>query len=795
VVVADTPQAAQRQPERSAFDRQTGATGLFRTGGQQPPQPLAAPQDAGTRRVPQWIFLTHFWNDIILGDRDALSTSSASVKTSGLRRVLFATAAGLCLLYSIALIVSFARNHALESRVLEAARATATIPASSQDTPSLDSLKRLDALRQELATLGEWEREGAPWSFRWGLYTGSELYPDVYRLYFARFHSMMFGGTQAGILEALRRLPATPSPTDEYAPPYNGLKAYLITTSEWKRSTRAFLSPYLNGRWAAGKNLDPERSQLAQKQFDFYSEELRLKNPYSSENDAGSVEGARRYLKQFNADARIYQALLEEASRRTPSVNYDRLFPNAAVNDPREVRGAFTKDGWAFMQTAFRNPDKIFGGEDWVLGPQTFANLDRSQLEQRLRAFYYADFIKEWREFLKSAAVARYASIPDAAQKLGLISANQSPLLALFCLVSQHTSVDEPTVKLAFQAPQQVVPAACQSQYVVGSNQGYMQNLLGLQAAVQQVAGGSAGANDPAAAQTRQLAGQALLATGQIAQTFAIDKEGNVPAMVKKLMEDPITQVDRLLAGMGPAELRAKGQALCGQFNALMAKYPFNLKSSVQASIDDVNRFFRPPDGALAQFYAQSLQNIVQKDGARYVPKPGSVMNVTPGFLAFYNRAAAFADAAFPTGAQQPRINFALRSDLTGSTQSIQVTLDGQSFTNTAGKSAASKFTWPGTPPGATMQVKFGAEAFNWPHYDGTWASFDFFGDSDERGQPTPGVYRLEWTLRTGQSGRTVTTGTGQPVVVRFDLDMLGAPPVFRKGYFSGWGCVADVAR
>ena len=159
------------------------------------------------------------------------------------------------------------------------------------------------------------------------------------------------------------------------------------------------------------------------------------------------------------------------------------------------------------------------------------------------------------------------------------------------------------------------------------------------------------------------------------------------------------------------------------------------------------------------------------------------------------NRAAAFGEAAYPSAAQQPHIAYALKSDLTGATQSISLSLDSQTFSNTSGKVATKQFIWPGTPPGARMQVKFGGAAFNWPAYDGVWAAFEFFGDSEEKSAPAGNVYRLEWTLRTGQSQRLVTTSTGQPVSVRFDLDMMGSPPIFRKGYFSGWGCVADVAR
>jgi type VI secretion system protein ImpL len=215
----------------------------------------------------------------------------------------------------------------------------------------------------------------------------------------------------------------------------------------------------------------------------------------------------------------------------------------------------------------------------------------------------------------------------------------------------------------------------------------------------------------------------------------------------------------------------------------------------VHATVEDVNKFLRPQEGVLWQFYAQTLQPLVQKDGNRYTAKSGGPMTVTGNFLGFFNRAAAFSDAAYQGGAQQPRIVYSLRSDLTGGNQSIALSLDGQTFNNGSGKSSSKQFTWPGSATGVKMQVKFGGEGFNWPNYEGVWAAFEFFGDADEKSAPVGSVYKLEWTLRTGQSGRTVTTGTGQPVSVRFDLDMMGSPPIFRKGYFSGWACQADVAR
>ena len=118
------------------------------------------------------------------------------------------------------------------------------------------------------------------------------------------------------------------------------------------------------------------------------------------------------------------------------------------------------------MKDALRHADKYFSGEQWVLGDQTASNFDRAKLEQQLRDRYVADFIAQWRAYLKAAVVVRYTDIPDAAKKLNLLAGNQSPLLALFWLASQNTAVDEPKIAGAFQPVQIVVPPASVDRYI-----------------------------------------------------------------------------------------------------------------------------------------------------------------------------------------------------------------------------------------------------------------------------------------------------------------------------------------
>jgi hypothetical protein len=49
-------------------------------------------------------------------------------------------------------------------------------------------------------------------------------------------------------------------------------------------------------------------------------------------------------------------------------------------------------------------------------------------------------------------------------------------------------------------------------------------------------------------------------------------------------------------------------------------------------------------------------------------------------------------------------------------------------------------------------------------------------------------------TAKVGNQLRQVLIpGTNQPYVIR--LDITSNPPIFQKGYFSGTGCIAEVAR
>jgi type VI secretion system protein ImpL len=758
-----------------------GATGMFRA--QAAAAAAGGQRIVGQRKVPQWLFLSHFFNDLLLADTAAKGASSSSIRASMPRRILLTAAAVLCLIYSSILLVSFGKNRTLANnvKVASAGIASAAAPAAGE-AASLDSLQKLENLRQSLETLTKYNRHHAPLSYRWGLYIGNDLYPDVKKLYFADFHRLLLAPTQDTMVAQLHGLPGAPGPTDDYTPPYNSLKAYLETTSNHEKATRDYLPPVLLNRWSASRNVDPDRMALAQKQFEFYTDELQLSNPYSTDNDAASIGNARHYLGQFGGLQRVYQAML--------ALNFNKRFPGSAdeVIDNYTVQPAFTKPGWDFMKAALKNPGKYFEGEAWVLGPQSTTDIDRTKLAQQLQSMYYGDYIKEWRNYMREARVVPYAGIPDASKKLSATSGNQSPLLELFWLASVNTQVDAPDVANAFQPLQAVVPASPVEKFFAPPNQAYMNTLVTLQGSLDAIGSPPV---DAAKNTTLSNATAAHGAAKQVSLTFNPDtSDAHIDSRVLGLLNDPITYVENLLRSLGPATLNAAGRNFCADYRAMFSKFPFNRTSKTDATVDDVNGIFKTPDGKFWKFYNDNLTKLLPKQGADYVSATADGVTLTQGFVNFFKKAAAFGNSLYAGNTPDPHFSYTLKSVPNEGIQGVTLTLDGQQVSYTGSNMVSKTLNWQATGThGAKASYDRGGDNV-WDTEEGLWAIFKFFYQAD-RTSPAAGGYTLEWVMRSGREGKAATLDNGKELAVRFQADV----PMFQKDFFAGLACVADVAK
>jgi type VI secretion system protein ImpL len=782
-VIIDDMVAAPQQEAPVAEPLDAGATRIFSGGmGALASAPVPA-RVAGARKVPQWVFLTQLFNDVIVKDRVALAASGFSSRINLLRRILLGAVALASVVCMIGFVISFVGNRSLEHDVQAAAADLRTVQASRD--PSLADLQKLDHLRRDLVSLGNYNKDGAPLSLRWGLYSGNEIYPGAKKVYFERFHQLLLSDTQAKLLNDLRTLPDKPGPNDSYENAYKKLKAYLITTSNHEKST-AELSPVLLGEWKAGRNnVDADRENLARQQFDYYSTELTGENPFSSVNDSGAIARARNYLSQSAGIDRFYLPLLSKVPAK--EAGFTDEFPDAAgVVTSRRVRGAFTRDGFQFMQQAIQNPSLYMAGEEWVLGKQAASELDAATLQEKIRQRYYQDFANEWHAVLHDSNVVPYKDFADAQQKLDKLAGLTSPLLELFYFVAHNTDVGVAEVTAPFVPVQAIEPPGpadkLPDQYILASNKDYIVALTKMQTDVAPLV--SSPGDKAAAGQLSNSTGAAKVTVTTVMGT-RIDQRFHNEVEVRRLLEEPIVDAEELIGSVDKNAINAAAQGFCSQFSGITGKYPFNPNSTQDLPIDQLNAIFAPKTGALWTFYdTAKLSQYLTKDGSRYVANSSGSVKLSPAFVVFFNRVAGLSDALYPAGSTTPHFAYTLRQTASNAPDGLTLKIGSDSLT---GIGLPKTFTWTGAPEDAQVTAKGGAILGS--SYSGPWAVFKLLGDA--RSQISGTSTNLEWRMES--NGKPIMLN-GQPETYDYQLTVAGSNP-FHAAELAGLQCVSQVAH
>ena len=208
VTVQDTP-LPNAAPSASTAKAAGHATGMFQA---MRPGAAAQPQQqyVGSKRVPQWVFVSRLFNQVILQDRSALAASGSSTKTSGLQRMLLIGACLLMFFLAIGFTVSFFRNRTMVNNAVAAAEAIPQTEAAGASLASLGSLEKLETLRQALEQVTAYKIDGHPLSMGWMLFAGDELYPHLRKAYYNKFGQLLFAQGQGALRTHLQKLPGVP---------------------------------------------------------------------------------------------------------------------------------------------------------------------------------------------------------------------------------------------------------------------------------------------------------------------------------------------------------------------------------------------------------------------------------------------------------------------------------------------------------------------------------------------------------------------------------------------------------
>ena len=130
-------------------------------------------------------------------------------------------------------------------------------------------------------------------------------------------------------------------------------------------------------------------------------------------------------------------------------------------------------------------------------------------------------------------------------------------------------------------------------------------------------------------------------------------------------------------------------------------RYPF-AKSDRDVPMADFARLFAP-GGVIDRFFSTNLAPLVNLSGKTWTWRPNANLSrkLSDTTLRQFQQAAEIRDAFFPTGGNQPTINFEVKPvTLSGEAQSATLQINGASVASQQGANTPTTVQWPGAGAG-----------------------------------------------------------------------------------------------
>ena len=748
------------------------------------------------------------WNGV-LGDR-AVNNRRLGWNAT---RVGYVLVLGLALLWGAGLLLSFVSNR------VQIAQVQSSLVALQPSGQGDEQLQALNELVRELARLDYRAEHGLPWYQRFGLNQNDALLATLWPRYVEANNRLMRDPAVANLKAKLNSLiklpPDSPERARRASDAYDELKAYLMMSCPEKVDA-TFLANALSDAQPLRAGVSPGLWQgLSPTLWQFYAQQLVAHQDWRINADPSLVAQTRQVLLgqlgQRNAEASLYQKVLEDAANHSPALKLQQMVGDtnapALLSTNAEVPGVFTRQAWegqvrqAIDDIAEARREEI----DWVLSDNytdIAAELTPDVLRERLTARYFQDYANAWLDFLNSLRWQKVDSLGDVIDQLALMSdARQSPLIALMNTLAYQgqagmrgQAFTDSLVKSAQKLiSQDKVPLIDQQSHGPASpldaTFGPLLALLGkdvegksdndrlsLQSFLNRVTRVRLKLQQVSHALNPQEMIQALAQTvfqGQNVDLTDTQSYGNLVAaslgaewggVGQTLFVQPLEQAWQRVLHPAAAGLNNQWQrAIVSEWHGAFAgRFPFAATTS-DASLPMLGQMIRADSGRIEQFLQQQLGGVLRKEGSRWVAdtRHSQGLRFNPQFLTAINQLSHLADVLYTDGGMG--MSFELQGKAVRDMVQTTFVLNGEKHHYFNQKEGWQRFSWPGfnSHPGTSLtwtSVHAGERLFG--DYEGTWglirllekARITPLNDSDSHYRlqlKAPDGLDLTWNLRT----------------------------------------------
>ncbi len=688
--------------------------------------------------VGQTLFAERLFRDVILRDKDLVTTFLAQRQKAPIFgwALTFIGAALVTLLLVLA-SVSLYNNKQMLDQAAERGEKLLTItktdafkdPSKADERAIRNEINTTEELRELLVKLDDYERNGAPWFMRLGLYSGNRVYKQhLLKIYMSVIENRYKTATIKKVEGDLRKF-ADSSPvanagklTDAeenvLGKNYDLLKAYLMLTGPFKeKADPTHISATLKDQWSTESKIPADLKLVAQQQLDFWAKQVdRDDDDYKFPRimqDGKLVDDARKKLQAFPAVYRYYKRKVTEISKivddkvgvTTAEAILTRNGADVSLMDGAvAVPSAYTKPGFQLMKKAIAEANEKLSEDDWVMGEigkkEVAQTTDAAKLEDR----YYRDYADNWRAFVKGVSVKPYKSKDSASSALQTFSSANSPMKILLIEISKNTNLSaKPEVQGWWEWIKSFIFTA-ENNDTGGSTQPEKEfrplfTFVGKKeekenAAIEkyraEIGKISNRFNGISADQLKEIAqdlandkdDKLKLRAGETAVSNLIQGFGETPSSqeLSVLIQQPLGNLKGLLGADAKTQIsKAWTEQILPAAKEIEKGYPFE-DGQAESDLTKLTAFLNPSDGKLSKFYDERLKKYFEESNGQLKVKDTSDVKFSDEFVAYLNNAFALRKALFGTS-PTPKFEYEF-SFKPGKEAIIEVVIDGQKITS-----------------------------------------------------------------------------------------------------------------
>ena len=694
-------------------------------------------------------FAERFFRDVLLRDRDLVATFQAQKQRPPiLGWILLVLGGGLLGILLVMSVISLFANRALMAESVERGKTVLDIteadkgrdPLTKNPNEARTEVEAVDDLRETLAKIDKYERDGAPIWMRFGLYSGTRVYKErLLPIYFASVEQRYKKPVIKRIEEDLQKFAANQTPlnsanlTDEQEKElgkhYDLLKAYLMLSGEEqyrKHAEPIFLTTQLEEYWK--KSSPPELVNLSQQQLAFYASQVDREEFPRIQLNNNLVDATRKRLTAYPAVFRYYKRVTTEIDKKIDPISVESVLAGQSagvLEGTTKVPGSFTIEGYRNeMQKAISTAQTELSKPDWVMGEQTTNEQATNDDIRRLQERYFTEYTDAWRKFVRGVSVAKIKSKDDAVNSLKAFSSTQSPMEILLREVARNTNLSakpKPTGwwgwLMSFFPSGETAKTDGNSEVekefkplfdFIGKDDKpdaapVSQYRADLRRLVEPIEGASEDkikqiSKDLAAEKDTIGLRKAESSISTRVEAFKLTATGQE---LEELVKKPLQNLREFFgaSAQGQIEKTWKEQIL-PKAKEIENGYPFT--DAGEADLNKLTAYLNPTNGVLSKFYTERLEKYFEESGGQLKVKESAEVKFSPEFVTYLNNAFKLRQALFGTG-DKPNFEYEFKLSPVKEGAIVEVSIDNQKTDSTG--TGAAKFKFPAQSGGETGAI------------------------------------------------------------------------------------------